>query len=67
MIMSPAHTHRWIQTSDQPSEHTHEFDPCKTSLIGTTINSEHAEQQLRHADQQLELQKQYPGRHPRRN
>jgi hypothetical protein len=65
MIMSPAYTHRWIQTSDKPSEQT--YDPYKTSVLVTTTDTADADQQRRHAKQQLELTRHYPDRGPRRN
>ena len=63
--MSPAYTHRWIQTSDKPSEQTYEFDTYKTTVIGTAISP--ADQQVRQATEQPELTRQYRGRDPRRN
>jgi hypothetical protein len=47
-----------------PGEQTYELDCCEASVaMGATISPTDVVEQLRHANQQLELQRKYPGRH----
>jgi hypothetical protein len=55
---------RWSKIPTKPNTQTYEFDPCTTSVVGHDPADEEAARQLQHANQQLELTRQYPGRQP---
>ena len=55
---------RWNKIRENPSEQTHESEPYRVSVTGPVPNIEPAAQQLRHAIEQLELTRAYPGRTP---
>jgi hypothetical protein len=53
---------RWTKRQTPPSKQTFEFKSGETAIIDTNIDTTGIKQQLEHANQQLELQSQYPGR-----
>jgi hypothetical protein len=57
---------RWTKRRTHPSVQTFDCAPCEAEVIGAPIDAAQAEEQLRHANQQLELQSQYPGRNRER-
>ena len=58
----------WNKIRENPSEQPYESEPYKVSITGPgdgpVPNIEPAAQQLRHATEQLELTRAYPGRTP---
>ena len=58
----PGHWHKQKPGPLHPTRQTWETDPCTTSVMGGPVETAEAREQLRHANQQLELQSQYPGR-----
>jgi hypothetical protein len=56
----PAYTRRWTKTRDTPAEQTYEAKPYHSEIMSDTPDMTPAAD--RHAQQQLQLQRQYPGR-----
>jgi hypothetical protein len=55
---------RWNKRPTRRNTQTFECDPCKTSVVGPAVDEQEAEKHLRHAKEQLELERHYPGRKP---
>jgi hypothetical protein len=62
----PAFTRRWTKTSDKPSEQSFECKAYDTEVVSPAPDASEAQAQLRHANQQLAIVSQYPGRGPPR-
>jgi hypothetical protein len=60
----PAYTHRWLKTRNTPTVTTFECRPYDAEVVHPDPDMSEAAAQLQHAQQQLELSKQYPGRTP---
>ena len=58
----PVYTRRWTKTRDTPAEQTYEAKPYHSEIMSDTPDMTPAADQFRHAQQQLQLQRQYPGR-----
>jgi hypothetical protein len=61
----PAYPRRWRKTSDEPSEERWELPPYPTEIVSPVADDgPEVREQLRHAREQLELARRYPGRRP---
>jgi hypothetical protein len=60
----PAYTHRWNKTRDTPTVTTVECRPYDTEVVSPELDTSEVQQQMRHAEQQLAISRQYPGRTP---
>ena len=66
-LIMPGHWTKQKPDPLHPNWQTWETDPCTASVtMGTSITPAEITAQLQHANQQLELQSQYPGRRPHR-
>jgi hypothetical protein len=57
---------RWTRRRPKPNVQMYETAPYETQVIDVQFDTAEAERQLQHANQQLELQSQYPGRQRQR-
>jgi hypothetical protein len=60
----PAFTRRWTKTPGKPSEQSFECRAYDAEIVSPALDTSEAQAQLQHAQQQLELSEQYPGRTP---
>jgi hypothetical protein len=61
----PAYTHRWFKTRDTPpNETSFECRAYPVEIVSPEPDMSEAADQLRHAQEQLAISRQYPGRTP---
>jgi hypothetical protein len=60
----PAYTKRWTRSSNAPNETTFECRAYDAEVIAPDPDTSEVQQQMEHAQQQLALSRQYPGRTP---
>jgi hypothetical protein len=61
----PAYTKRWTKSSNAPNETTFECKAYDAEVIAPELDTSEVQQQMKHAQEQLALSRQYPGRdHP---
>jgi hypothetical protein len=61
----PAYTHRWFKTRDTPpNETSFECRAYPVEIIAPDLDTSEVQQQMEHAQQQLAISRQYPGRTP---
>jgi hypothetical protein len=53
-----------LPTPGNPGEQTYECPPYRTEVIGPDVDMSKVRDQLRHANEQLQLTRHYPGRDP---
>jgi hypothetical protein len=58
----PAYIHRWTKTRDKSGEQSYECRAYDVEIVAPEPDMSEAANQLRHANEQLAISRQYPGR-----
>ena len=61
-----AYTHRWLKTRDTPTVTTFECKAYDAEVVAPDLDTSQVQQELQHAQEQLQLSREYPGRAPPR-